>query len=282
MNVLLTGATGFLGCYITATLLAHEHTVRQISRQRGVNFTDMLVANDWIPYLEGIDAVINCVGIIAETSTQRFEALHTQAPVALFSACKLAGVRRVIQVSAIGADQHAFSAYHRSKLAADQFLRRQDLDWLVLRPALIYGAGGSSTALLMRLARLPMIPVVGDGNQLLQPIYVEDFASIVLNALTFSNAKRTLDIVGPEKLTYLDWLQTLRQAQGLRAARVIHIPTRIVSAALHLGHYINPLLHADNLRMLKANYVADIGQTVELLGRLPQRVASPIFSSIST
>ena len=279
MNVLLTGATGFLGRHIADILVEGGHYVRPVSRSHGINFCTMLAPEAWLPLLDGVDAVINCVGIIGENRTQRFETIHTLAPIALFKACKLEGIRRVIQISAIGTDNNAFTSYHLSKLAADNMLRNLDLDSFILRPSLIYGKGGTSTAMLMRLARFPLIPAVGDGNQLLQPIHVGDVAAIVKNALTEKNTRQTLDIVGSEIISYTSWLQTLRQAQGLRPAQVIHIPTLIAAAVMRVGSYFSPVLHPDNLRMLQASYIAGVGQTVEILGRLPKRVEAGLFFS---
>lgn len=198
MNVLLTGGGGFLGHNIANTLVAAGHKVNPVSRRHGVDFARMQKTGDWLPYLEETDPVINCVGIINETGSQRFDALHSLAPIALFHACDQAGVRRVLQISALGTDETAFSAYHLSKRVADDFLRTLDLDWLVLRPSLIYGKGGKSADLFMRLSASPIIPIVGDGHQQVQPIHVSDVAAIVLQGLASTKTRQTIDIAGSE------------------------------------------------------------------------------------
>src|SRR5690606_24044460 len=144
--------------------------------------------------------------IIGEHSSQRFTVLQTQAPSALFRACAQAGVRRVLQISALGADETAFSAYHLSKRSADNCLRSLDLDWFVLRPSLIYGPGGKSADLFMRMATLPWIPVIGNGQQTLQPVHISDVVLTVMKSLTSPVAKQTLDIVGPDTVTFAEWL----------------------------------------------------------------------------
>ena len=277
MNILLTGASGFLGRNIATRLRAAGHQVRPVCRRQGVNFAHMLEPADWLPLLAGVDAVINCVGIIGETATQRFQALHTTAPQALFRACASAGVRRVVQVSALGADAQAFSAYHRSKLAADDCLRSLALDWFVLRPALIYGHGGTSAQLFMALARLPLLPVIGSGEQAVQPVHIRDVVDGVLACLVTEQTRQTLDIVGAETLTFKQWLHTLRAAQGLTPCPTLRIPLRLALAVAWLGHHFSPLLQPDNLRMLQAGYQGDGQALSTLLGRSPLAFAPALL-----
>ena len=156
--IMLTGANGFVGNILTRSLLAAGQAVKPVSRREGIDFAGMLTPAQWRDHLAGIDAVINCVGIIGETGRQRFDHVHHLAPKALFQACAEVGVRRVVQISALGADERARTHYHLSKRAADESLMRLDLDWFVLRPSLIYGPGGQSTRLFMKLARLPWLP----------------------------------------------------------------------------------------------------------------------------
>ena len=277
MNILLTGASGFLGRNIAARLRTSGHQVRPVCRSQGVDFAHMLEPADWLPLLAGVDAVINCVGIIGETATQRFQALHTSAPQALFHACASVGVRRVIHVSALGADAQAFSAYHRSKLAADDCLRSLALDWFVLRPALIYGHGGTSAKLFMALARLPLLPVIGSGEQAVQPVHIRDVVDGVLACLVTEQTRQTLDIVGAETLTFKQWLHTLRAAQGLTPCPTLRIPLRLALAVAWLGHHLSPLLHPDSLRMLQAGYQGDEQAFSTLLGRSPLAFAPELL-----
>lgn len=282
MNILLAGASGFIGRNIAQALEVAGHRVIPISRRHGVNFANMVRSESWLPHLRGVDAVINCVGIIGETASQRFDTLHTKAPAALFHACAQAGVRRVLQVSALGADETAFSAYHLSKFAADEVLRSLDLNWFVLRPSLIYGQGGTSAELFMRLARLPLIAVIGDGQQKLQPVHIIDVVATVMRCLETDETRQTLDIVGTETVTFADWLQCMRRAQGLPLAPVVHVPFRLAMLGARLIRHFVPLLQPDNLRMLQTSYWADVEPLIRLLGRPPLAVESRLFFSDAT
>ncbi len=277
MNILLAGGSGFLGRNIAAVIADAGHQITNVSRSHGVDFARMLAAEDWLSHLAGIDVVINCVGIIGETGAQRFEPLHTLAPAALFRACQQAGVRRVIQISALGADESAFSSYHLSKRAADDVLRSLDLDWFVLRPSLIYGLGGKSAGLFMRMASMPMISVIGDGQQQLQPIHISDVVATVMQCLVSTKTRQTLDIVGNETVTFEEWLQWMRNAQGLPRARVIHIPFAIAMFMAHLLGRFYPMMQPQNLRMLQAGYWADVKPLARFLGRMPQTIEASLF-----
>ena len=270
MNILLTGASGFVGSNLMAALSDAGHQVRPVSRANGHDFASMLAPEDWLPLLAGVDAVINSVGIIGESGSQRFAALHAQAPAALFRACARAGVRRVVQISALGADESAFSAYHLSKRTADDVLRGLDLDWFVLRPAMIYGRGSKSAALFMQLASLPLIPVIGDGQQKMQPVHISDVVAVVLHSLDAAQARQTIDIVGPETVSFVEWLQRMRQSGGRSRARVLPVPVAPCMALMRLGGAFSPMLRTENLRMLLASYQADVRPLAQFLGRMPR------------
>jgi len=279
MNILLTGANGFIGRNISSALMAAGHRIKSVSRHDGIDFSQMLTPEHWLPLLEGIDAVINSVGIIGESGSQRFAPLHTQAPAALFRACTQIGIRRVLQISALGADETAFSAYHLSKRAADDVLRGLDLDWFVLRPSLIYGRGGKSAELFMRLASLPLIPVIGDGQQALQPVHIGDVVATVMRSLRARETRQTLDIVGTETLSFAAWLQLMRQARGLPPAPLLRIPFTLAVAVSRLGRHFNPMLQPENLRMLQTGYWADFQPLARFLGRPPQGFSPELFFS---
>lgn len=269
MKVLLTGATGFLGRHIHTALRQAGYSTVPVARSLGHDFKRLQAPADWAPLLAGVDAIVNAVGIIGQTRSQRFDVLHTRAPQALFAAAQAAGVTRIVQISAQGADDTAFSPYHLSKRAADEAVRALPQPGWVLRPGLVFGPGGGSQALFIRLARLPRIPVVGDGAQGVQPVYVGDVVSTVLACLRHGGPGQTLDLVRPNPLAFADWLQTLRQLQGLPATGLIHLPWPLahLSAAV-LGPFI-PIAQADNLRMLRQGHRADASAWLRFWGHTP-------------
>ena len=269
MKILLTGGTGFVGRNLIPQLQRAGHQVTSLSRRQGIDFRSMQTIEAWAPWLRGIDAVINAVGIIVETGSQRFVDLHQRAPVALFDACVRHGVRRVIQISALGADASAFSAYHLSKRAADDHLRQLDLDWFVVRPSLIYGRGGGSSTVFERLARLPIIMAVGDEEQMLQPVHIADVVATVVHCLFSERGQITLDVVGDETVSFIDWMRRLRSAQGLGEAPVWRIPLRLALTLAGLGQPLSPMLRRENILMLVKGYSASVEPWTSVMGRPP-------------
>ncbi len=269
MNVLLTGASGFIGKHIKEKLLAKDHKVKEVTRSNGYDFNQMTTKEDWLPLLKGIDVVINCVGIIAENRSQKFKTLHSQSPISLFYACADRNINRVIQISALGADEHAFTPYQISKKEADDVLKALPLSWFVLRPSLVYGRGGKSMEMFQSLARLPVLPLIDGGKQMIQPVHISDLTNAVLTCLTSSETNITLDIVGAHSIALKEWLQLIRTSKGKHCVAVISIPFTISMVIAHFVKFIVPLISPDNLRMLQNGNIADVKPLAKFIGRMP-------------
>src|SRR5687768_4099466 len=115
-------------------------------------------ASAWLPRLEGVDIVVNAAGLLRESATQTFDAVHARGPVALFTACAQSGIP-VIQLSALGAAADAPTEFLRSKHRADRALLGLEIPSAVLQPSLVYGPGGASAALFTMMASLPVVPL---------------------------------------------------------------------------------------------------------------------------
>lgn len=286
MKVLICGASGFIGTGITAALLDRGHEVIAAIR-RPVKFVrqfpnvpvvevDFNVDKDvetWLPRLAGVEAVINCAGILQGGRHQNAEAIHYLAPVALFRACEQAGVRRVLQVSAVSADETAGTDYAATKLKADNVLRTLDLDWIVLRPSLVYGSGSyGGTSLLRGLAALPLvIPLVGRGDQLFRPIHVQDLCGGIAALLENGAVGRvTLEPAGPAVLTLRQILVRLRSWLGFAPARVIEVPLWLIGIAVKAGDLIGAAtLNSTAFRQLQHGNAGDPAGFAALSGIRP-------------
>ena len=280
MRVLLTGASGFIGRAAAQALRQRGHEVVRALRHPPVDdaqalqvdFAQVPQRDWWIPRLAGIDAVVNAVGILREQRGQPFDALHTRAPIELFHACAAAGVGTVVQVSALGADASARSAYHRSKRAADDVLRALPLRGAVVQPSLVYGPGGTSAALFNKLALAPLLPFPQGGRMEVQPVHIGDVAAGIVHVLEHPPAAvATLHFAGPAPLQLRDYLAQLREALGEGGRQwILPLPSALFRAgAAVAGHVPGSMLDRETADMLLAGNASPDNALPSLLERTP-------------
>ena len=248
MRVLLTGANGLIGTATLAKLLAEGHEVVALARRAGRSAPGLRwVALDlrnagqperWLPHLAGVDAVINCVGVLQDSARDSTDAAHTSGPAALFAACARTGVRRIIHLSAIGVDRDAPSEFSRTKAAGDKMLTASGLDWVILRPSVVVGRGAyGGSALFRGLAALPIIWRVPDAGPL-QVVHLDDVVATILWFLRpEAPARIELDLAGPERLAFDDVVAAFRQWLGWKPARRISMPRWLMADMYRLGDF---------------------------------------------
>lgn len=286
MNILICGASGFIGLHLAQALEARGHAVRRGVRDParhatsdpGKNWMSVDFLRDtqpalWASRLRGIDVVINAVGILKEQGDQTFEALHVQGPLALFEACARAGVQRIVQISALGADEQAATAYHRSKKAADDALLALPVNGVVLQPSLVFGPQGASTRLFTALATLPIVPLPGRGDQSIQPVHVDDLAQAVVNLVESPqrHVGERVVVAGGQALSLKAYLFTLRRSLGLGRGCFMATPKALVGRMARWGaRWPRWPMDDDAWRMLERGNTGDASALTALLGRAPR------------
>lgn len=271
MKALVCGADGFLGRHIADALQKAGHTVvRGVRRPRlpsdiAMDYRVDCEVEAWLPRVAGFEAVINAVGILNEQRPGDFDAIHHRAPAALFEACRRAGVDRIVQISALGS---AATPYLESKRAADRALLAALPHGVVLRPGLVFGRDGASTHFFLMLASLP---VIGDlrGAGDVQPVHLDDVvAATVRLAEGVAASPAIVDLPGPRRLSYRDWLNGYRHAMGLAPAVFLPIPALLTTAAAWMGgRFRGSMLSPDTWKMLRAGNTGDPAAAQALLGR---------------
>lgn len=284
-TVLLLGASGFIGRHLLHALERAGHRVtcgvRNPADVPGHESIAIDYAHDhdpsvWIPRLHGFDVVINAVGILRETEHASFHALHVAGPSAVYAACVHAGVRKIIQISAFGADADAQSRYHLSKREADEFLLALPIACAIVQPSLVYGTDGASARLFTTLASLPIIPIPGNGSQQVQPVHIDDVVRAVIALIGSSDYDgRRVPAVGPHALRFREFLARLRGAMGLAPGRFLHVPMLLMRVAAAMGEHVRgALLDRESLSMLERGNVASPSMMTEILGAPPRPVES--------
>jgi uncharacterized protein YbjT (DUF2867 family) len=287
MKVLVTGATGFIGTAVCAALTSAGVEVRRLARttarnSRAAGAVESIAGSVLEPsslrgVCAGCDAVVHLVGIISECREQTFEAVHVEGTRAILRAALDAGVSRFVQMSALGTRPGAVARYHRSKWEAEELVRGSGLDWTVFRPSLVYGAGGGFTSLMEKMSRWsPVMPVIGSGKGLLQPVAVEDVARcFAAAAISRASTGKTFDLCGLERLTFEEVLKTILAAKRRRRL-LLHLPVpvarvqaRLLEAVYPAVFGVAPPLNRDQILMLAEDNTGDPAPAMAAFGFRP-------------
>ena len=244
--------------------------------QANVRYPDSLLAA-----ARGADAVVNLVGILFPTGKQTFQAVQDEGAAHVAEAARAEGVRSMVHVSAIGANEHSPSAYARSKAEGEAALRKVFPDAVILRPSIVFGPEDDFFNRFAALARLfPALPLIGGGKTKFQPVFVGDVVKAVLAGLTGkAHAGAPYELGGPEVLTLKQVMERVL-AYSMRKRLLVPLPfwlAKVQAAFLQLMP--KPLLTIDQVRLLENDNVVSeeakrSGRDLEALGIEPVAIAA--------
>ncbi|UWQ48898.1 SDR family oxidoreductase [Leisingera caerulea] len=233
-QVLVLGAYGFIGAEVVRALRAEGVSVTGLGRSAeqaarvlpGVPFAagdlrQLLQREDWGPLLQGVDAVVNCAGVLQDMAPGELEAVHHTVISALAAACAERGIK-VVQVSAAGAGTKAATEFMRSKGRGDEALRASGAAAWILKPGLVIGQGAyGGTRLLRMLAAVPLVQPVALADASVQCVGMPDLAAAVAAALTGVLPPGTYDLVEDQPHTLEAVLKETRNWLGFAPARTV-------------------------------------------------------------
>jgi uncharacterized protein YbjT (DUF2867 family) len=270
MKIFIAGGTGFAGGHLKHELLSRGHELRLLVHRRGKDGEqgveqaegDVTRPESFVRFLNGCDAVINLVGIIREFPSKgmTFERLHVQATANMLAAAQKSGIRRYLQMSALGTRPNAVSGYHKTKFRAEELVRASGLDWTIMRPSLIFGPQDAFVNMLAAQIRMaPVMPVIGDGNYRLQPIHGDDVARCFALALEMPGTiGQTYELCGNDRMSYLDLLDTIADAMGKFRPLKPRIPLGLMKLAIPVMQNLPQFpITMDQLQMLIEENICD-------------------------
>lgn len=274
--VFLTGATGFVGRAVVRRLLSQGEEVRALYRNEksrwiedqkvewvrgGIGSVDLLR-----DAMAGAEAVIHLAGSLIEPGGETFERVHVEGTGNVVEAMRRAGVRRLLQMSALGARPSAASRYHQTKWQAEEIVRAAPLQATVFRPSLLFGKEDRA---LNRLARLlpdlPFVPLPGPGENRLQPVWVEDVAACFVEALKRpETAGRIYPLCGPRAYTLNELVDLVLRIRRRRRPKV-HLPLALLrgAAAVFERLLTEPPFTRDQLVLLQEENICSEGDAAQ-------------------
>ena len=285
MRVLVTGGTGVVGESAVTALLQRGHSVRLLSRHaardarqwpHGVTPWPGDVANE--ASIRGAadecDAVVHLVGIVEEHPPEAtFDRVNVEGTRHIVREAERAGVGRLVYVSSLGAERGR-SPYQRSKFAGEEIVRAFS-GHVILRSGAVYGPGDEHLSVLLRMVRtLPVVPMVGGGDQPFQPLWHEDFAEVIATAVERDDlAGRTLDVAGDEVTTQRDLMDRLRTLVDREPVRV-PIPEFLASLGVKAAETLGidvPVAESQVTMLLEGNVIppGSINAITEVCGVRP-------------
>jgi uncharacterized protein YbjT (DUF2867 family) len=285
-EVLVTGGTGFLGKAVCRALIARGYLPRLLVRigSEGTIPDDIRGASRVTPgditnresvenAAQSTNAIVHLAGIIREVPGKdvTFEKVHGEGTRNAVHAAKRWRIPRFVHVSALGAAPGSPGRYFDSKGKAEEIVRQSGLAWTIFRPSGIFGPGDRFIGELERaLHRTPVLPVPGDGEFPLQPVFVGDVVKGIVDCLTRPDTVTTaFDIGGPERFTYNELLDRIAAATGVRVRKVRVSVPRIRRAARFFSRDEKFPLPADMLEVLLAGQTCDSGSYYSAFGLTP-------------
>ena len=281
MKIIILGGTGFIGRHICEKLIraGHEVTVptRKLENARAIQTLPGLQAvvcnvhqtAQLAQAVAGHEVLINLVAIL-HGSEAEFEHVHVALPKSIVAACKSGGVKRIVQMSSLGAALDAPSQYLRSKGRGEQVFAESGLDVTILRPSVVFGEGDKLLNTFAQLQQaFPVMPLACADAQF-QPVWVEDVAQAVVSSLTINyqinstlrnqyagKVPKTFEIAGPAKYSLRELVALAGRCVGAERP-IIALPNALarLQAAVMENLPGPTLMSRDNLASMQSPNVA--------------------------
>ena len=287
--MLVTGATGFVGRALVTNLLEAGQKVRALVRMETrsailpentqIVMGDILNQASLRHACEGVEGVIHLASTIREVGDLTFQRVNYQGTCNVLGAIKETGVKRVMYASTVGSTSNPSIPYLHSRWMAEQEIIRSDIPSTILRFSVGFGTGDQFFNQIAALVKLfPIVPVVGDGKALFQPIHVDDVARCIADAyMEDDKIGQTVDIGGPEYHTYDEIVEIIAETLGTEVLKV-HAPVALISLVAMLLESLvpSPPVTPEQLRMLKLNNTTDLDSVVQHFGFDPRPVRGNI------
>src|SRR3989449_5138460 len=225
--ILITGATGYIGRHLVARLVAQGERprclVRDISRAKRILPADKVELVEGATTspasldaaVQGVDTIVHAAFLTADrkqSAGNEYEKTNVQGTTNLVKAAKKSGVKRIIEISGLGTRPDKPGSYMQGRYLAEKMLKESSLDWTIIQPSVLFGKNAPFIKGLSDLIRTaPVVPLIGGGKVLFQPIYVEDVVTVIIKTLEdpVRTTNKTYTIGGPAYYSFTQVIDAL-------------------------------------------------------------------------
>lgn len=282
MNILLTGASSGIGAALIRRIsscaglevkaMAHRSLVNISgceARRGDLNNPELLARA-----VDGVDTVVHMAALTRSAREPEYFRINVAGTQNLINACIKAGVKRIIYISSRAASLDG-GGYSRSKLEAEECIKKSGLQWLILRPSEVYGQGAGDTInrLIKWVRGYPFVPVIGKGQARLSPVYIDDLVSAIERSiLDVELQSETILLAGPEELTFDGLVDRIAEYFGVRRHK-LHLPAGLVKfGATVLSGLGVKILVPDQVPRLLCSKEHDVSKASKLISYSPRKL----------
>jgi uncharacterized protein YbjT (DUF2867 family) len=263
-TVLITGAYGFIGGAVTARIVDRAEVRSLTGQTPTAGFADRVrsFAYDFetpermADAFQGADVLVNSYYVRFNYGATGFE-LAVERSRTLLALARAARVRKIVHVSVSNADEDSNLPYYRNKGRVERFVRQSGIEYTILRPAIVAGTGDTLiNNIAFFLRRLPVFTVFGRGTYRVQPMTLDAFTEIVVEAVDGAYPNETLAVAGPADWTFIELVRAIREAIGSRAA-IVRAPAWMALAGVKVAGLVlrDVVLTADEVKGLTREYL---------------------------
>lgn len=291
--ILITGSTGYIGQHLTRRLSAQGERPRclvrdprkaaQLFPQAQIECIqgDTTQPATLPAAVKGVETIIHAAFMTADRKERpgnRYEETNVQGTANLLQAAEAAGVKRVIEISGLGTRPDKTGSYMQGRYLAEKMLKESKLDWAIIQPSVIFGKDAPFIRGLTDLIKTsPMVPLIGGGKIMFQPIYVEDVVSVILHVLAnpAQSSRQTYTIGGPEYYSFAQIIDALLHTMHKTRLKVpAPLPLVGLGAAAMQAVLPKPPLTRAAMALFTFDNTTDLNSVEHIFGFTPASFAT--------
>jgi len=291
MRILITGATGFIGRELVRSFPNKAEITCLIRKEsdflKKLNISavkcDLTDKETLMNCIKGFDTVIHLAGIVNTPSKKEFKEKNVTITKNLLDACKAANIKKFVFTSTAVVVSKVQGPYSQSKIEAEQLIKKSGIDYIILRPSVVYGEEDTKNlaGIVKIIKKFPIIPIIGSGRQEVQPVYIKDVAKVLIKAATAGIKNKTYFVAGPSTISFEQIIDLVAKRLNKHPFK-IHIPAFIPIFLVKIYERIvpKPVIVNEQMARLVTDKTYNIDKTKHDLNFNPISIEEGISSVI--